>query len=438
LFFLVSLLSHHVLSALPNYTGQYSVGTIDVEVPVSDPRNVTDTTLKATGQAAFQLQTVLFSLYYPIPSNQNSSKAPHFWLPRPISLVADGIAKTTGGGVDPAFILGALTTLAGNLTIPAKVDVSLLGGSAQFPILMFSPGDGSLGTWYSNWAGEMASRGSVVAALQHRDGSSPATQVMIKGHPTQNVTALTVDDISPSMNNTQFKLRQLQMRQAELEAAIIVVQNINNGSGAAVTAANSRGEGQGLYLWKNRLDMQHMIVSGHSFGSNLALQSLKGAPSTAIPANASINFDPGKDSGPLNTDVSVPTVIMDSEEWSSIPTEFYGQQHFDVVKDITLGSLKQNNESWFMTLLGTSHVSITDAPLITTSLLSFFTNFTSKIPISPSAALANYVSVSNDFVGAVVNGSRMGELARSASYPEFKIIPNGTILTSPWEIHVAP
>jgi platelet-activating factor acetylhydrolase len=111
------------------------------------------------------------------------------------------------------------------------------------------------------------------------------------------------------MNATEFKLRQLAFREAELKEIIKVLQKINNGDGETVFHNSSRGEGQDLKNWKNRLDFAHMIVSGHSLGSNLAvgwsaidatiqltyfyqLQALKGAPSSDIPATGSIVFDP--------------------------------------------------------------------------------------------------------------------------------------------------
>lgn len=168
---------------------------------------------------------------------------------------------------------------------------------------------------------------------------------------------------SPAMNNTEFQLRKLQMRQAELEEAIKVVQSINSGNGKAVAQNNTRGEGQTLSGWNDRLDLGNMIIAGHSLGSNLALQAVKGAPSTAVPANASLNFDPGKDSGPLNTDVTVPLAIIDSEEWSGTPTNFFGQQHFDVVKGIAQNALAKNNKSWFMSLR-TSYLFISSIPFI--------------------------------------------------------------------------
>lgn len=50
---------------LPPYTGKHDVGTIDLEVPVNPPRRVDETINTETGEPAFQVDTVLFSIFYP-------------------------------------------------------------------------------------------------------------------------------------------------------------------------------------------------------------------------------------------------------------------------------------------------------------------------------------------------------------------------------------
>jgi platelet-activating factor acetylhydrolase len=51
-------------SSLPPYSGDYDVGTIDIEAPCT-PRRIGDYSYKETGGAAFELETVLFSVFYP-------------------------------------------------------------------------------------------------------------------------------------------------------------------------------------------------------------------------------------------------------------------------------------------------------------------------------------------------------------------------------------
>jgi platelet-activating factor acetylhydrolase len=50
-----------------------------------------------------------------------------------------------------------------------------------------------------------------------------------------------------------------------------VLKSINNGDGDSVRRASSRGEGATLSGWKGVLDFDHLIMSGHSFGTNAAV-----------------------------------------------------------------------------------------------------------------------------------------------------------------------
>ena len=163
----------------------------------------------------------------------------------------------------------------------------------------------------------------------------------------------------PMMSATDFHQRQLEMRQAELTETTRVLNVLNSGNATEIFSNNSKGEGQTLLKWSGRLDLTNIIIAGQSFGGNSVLRYLV-EPNPLLPAGAAAPYDPGKDSGPFpNTTVKVPILIPDSEEWSGVPTDFYGQQHFDVVKGIASGALNATGAGWFMTLLGTVHTSIT-------------------------------------------------------------------------------
>jgi platelet-activating factor acetylhydrolase len=162
-------------SNLPPYTGPFGVGVIDVESPAETPRNISTSLLKATGAPAFALETVLFSLYYPADRTARSSlrHRHHSWLSRPVSATAAGYARAAHADVfflRPLFSFG-LWLIAGGLTIPAEIDVpvsEVAAGQGGFPVVVFSHGTASSRTDYTQFCGELASRGVVVAAVEHR------------------------------------------------------------------------------------------------------------------------------------------------------------------------------------------------------------------------------------------------------------------------------
>jgi platelet-activating factor acetylhydrolase len=126
----------------------------------------------------------------------HSTKANHPWLPPPVDLIAQGFARFTNGSVDYQLVLIGLQSLAGGVTIPAQVDVPLYGNTTKFPVLIFSHGDATIPTFYSQYCGELASRGNIVAVIEHRDGSGAGSVILMKDGTTRNVSYLTADQLS--------------------------------------------------------------------------------------------------------------------------------------------------------------------------------------------------------------------------------------------------
>lgn len=193
-------------TSLPPASGPYSVGSMEIEVPVEQPRTISR--IKRNGRHLLQLETVLFTLYYPAAFGSGAGPAPgggkkwsrETWLPRPRLETAKGYAKFAGIPDTISIGVFGVTTMLAKLRAyrnsppathwPPKGNSKRRGYKVKneqgpppegvhrppiFPLLMFSHGLGGSRTAYSSLCTEFASYGFVVCAVEHRDGSGPRT-----------------------------------------------------------------------------------------------------------------------------------------------------------------------------------------------------------------------------------------------------------------------
>lgn len=456
-------------SRLPAYTGPYDVGAVDIEVPLNQPRRVNDITFVRDGKPAFEVETVLFSLYYPT-SKQRSGGTRNgeklYWIPSPISATAKGYARFLG--MDNFIVRNLLT--AGlwlvspwGIPIPAQVGAPVLPlpsndgkedayayAGESLPVMIFTHGMLSSRTDYTSYLGELASRGIVVAALEHRDGSSPGSAIRRKGQSDKWRYCFSLKDLDTTtteeFDTAAFKEAQLSFREAEIEAAVTVLRALNTGDKGndndSIASQNARqptsaaSSSDFLAGFQDRLNTTTFLLGGHSYGGTGALRALRPSPTSSETFTGGLILDPGKSSGPLNADVSVPLLIIHSASWSAKHSVFFGRPHFDVVREIAEGvndrcaanpgniieeddkkkeeeKMEENQtcdaKAWFLTSMGTSHPSITDAPLLEPFLLSWTTGST----MDAQDGIGQYVDLTRDFVQYQQTKSRQGLLALS-------------------------
>lgn len=90
------------VKSLPTYTGPYSVGTMEIEVPARDPRTFSH--IKRDGRHVLELETVLMTIYYPaarethttLPPGKDKKWSRQLWLGRPRIEIAKGAWCMTG------------------------------------------------------------------------------------------------------------------------------------------------------------------------------------------------------------------------------------------------------------------------------------------------------------------------------------------------------
>lgn len=239
------------------------------------------------------------------------------------------------------------------------------------------------------------------------------------------------------MTLSDLKTAQLNFREAEIQETIKLFGRLNNGDGSDIINLKPHSPEESLPTFQNRLDLNAVTVAGHSYGATGVLQALKAAHRKDTPINGGIALDPGKASGPLNADIDVPLLVMQSGEWTEKQVDFYGQgPHFEVVKKI----VQNLKNGWFMTLTGTAHPSCTDAPLIVPWIMKMVLGTTEN----PKVALHEYIDVSVEFLDFLRTGKKKGMLkaeVTSANGPmgdaEKRVKVKGK-QGAGWEVHVVP
>ncbi|GAA6006437.1 hypothetical protein JCM10207_004935 [Rhodosporidiobolus poonsookiae] len=427
-----------VVKPLKPYTGPYSVATTDLELPVSSPSSFGHATLRKTGQPALQLDTILVTLFYPANPHRYGSGEKQHWVQRPLGETASGYARFLG---KPVFVVKSLFFLfARNVRLPVEGDRPLafkLDGKAapmagektdekarmahdstetlvgddmaqgEFPLVIFSHGLSGTRTTYSQWCGEIASRGYVVAAIEHRDGSGPISVVRLEDGKKRVVDYIKAEEHldfpapHPPVTALQFRSSQLRMRLAEVEEVLTLVRRLNDGEGAAIAAENRRkdygGEGVvGKWLagWKGRIAMDELVMAGHSFGGATTIQVLR-AGATHFPFVRGIALDPWADpippapsspslSSPTRTstrasdpaptaapsedgeksdvplDIKVPLLVINSESFT------LWKVHYKLVRGIV--EAIEGGKGWLMTMIGSIHTTFSDLPLLVPSM----------------------------------------------------------------------
>ncbi len=292
---------HFFRAPLPFYSGPYSVGIMDIEVPAREPRYFSE--IKRDHRHLLELETVLFSIFYPSGFGSGQGNSPEgekkwsrpTWLPRPRIEVAKGYGKFAGIPSWPSIGWFGITTAF--TKIPAYRNAKLAehwppeknareagyetkncAGAPppgepekpSFPLLIFSHGLGGTRTCYSTVCGEFASYGFVVVSMEHRDGSAPRTFINLPKAGDNEATGETdipdsdrrkgysrMDYVFPKDNaqdtmpgneqgvDTELRSAQIKLRLAEIEEAYHVMALIHDGHGEDVAKENLRDKNEG-------------------------------------------------------------------------------------------------------------------------------------------------------------------------------------------------
>ncbi|KAF2429373.1 hypothetical protein EJ08DRAFT_276627 [Tothia fuscella] len=262
----------------PKYTGPYSVGSVDVELPVDKLDSPSPAPVDA------DIGTVAFRIFY--PSDGNGSSRPVRWVPGPQRAHLSAYGRFLGAN---SIFSEAFSFLSQNLyytSIPAIRNAALLASptsSKRWPVMIFSHGLGGSRNAYSQVLGSIASHGVIVIASDHRDGSAPLSYVRATATSPAKLVDYEKYSHSPTPEVYAGRDRQLKTRLWELGLIHDGLLKIDEGHYPENLDPNSTSTWKKdfndvLKMFVGQLDVHRpgsITWAGHSFGATSTVQLLK-------------------------------------------------------------------------------------------------------------------------------------------------------------------
>lgn len=287
--------------AFTEYTGPYKVGTVDVEIPVSELESPAPAPDNATG-----IETVQFRIFYPAQSDAKGKRIT--WLPAPQRQHLSAYIQFLGIG---PVLAGAASFLPRHLhytTIPVIKNAPILEPNTpnkRWPTAIFSHGLGGSRNAYSQIAGSLASHGIVVICPEHRDGSAVASFVRIPSEQNryfiQNTRrAIPFNRIPHDATDEVHAARNAQIRIRLWELGLIHDAMLGIDKGVKLTNLNQSTPSLDQFV--NQLHVHvpgSIIFAGHSFGASTIVQFLKSVYHAHVPEVAAMKdplYTPALDS----------------------------------------------------------------------------------------------------------------------------------------------
>jgi predicted dienelactone hydrolase len=362
--------------AFPRPTGPDPVGTTVVQW--TDP----DLPEPATPDPADH-RTVVAQLWYPAgPVPDDAPRAQYLGrTPREARTVVDALAATFGL---PAFLIEG----AADAHTDAVPDTAPAQG--RFPVVLFSPGSNGVRGQDTAWAEELASRGYLVAGLDHLYDS--AAVVLDDGQVVDGRMTADYADAYASDDPTaahRLTTRYTEQRIADLASALTELTRLDTGTGPLA----------------GRIDTAHAAVTGHSFGGAAAVRTVAEDPRFA----AAVDLDGGL-GDPPTTPFDRPVLAVTSPEYYDTADNPEYAPGLDHVLDLA-------GPGYRVTVPGTTHLDFTDAPLWlppVPGLVSWSAR---------STAVATTAGVTADFLDHVLRGAPGDPAAGLATYGDLAVHP---------------
>ncbi|KAG4259450.1 hypothetical protein FPRO04_07985 [Fusarium proliferatum] len=307
------------IPAFPEYTGPYKVGTVDVEIPISELEAPS-----AAPEGVDQIHTVQYRMFYPaVPESHEKHIS---WLPNPQRQHLVAYTKFLGIGPMLAEFLSFLPRHLHYTTIPAHKNAKLLESSTEnkrWPTMIFSHGLGGCRNSYSYIAGSLASHGIVVICPEHRDGSAVASFIRVPEKQNGTITSngrihVPYEKISHDVSPEVYQAREAQLRIRCWELGMIHQAMLAVDNGTQLTNLNRSTPSLDQFIGRyNIQDPGSIIFAGHSFGAATMTQFLKSTYYADVQEVAAMEkpiFVPAEGSD-IRKQVTEKTLIMLLDMW---------------------------------------------------------------------------------------------------------------------------
>ncbi|KAI9726666.1 MAG: hypothetical protein M1834_008979 [Cirrosporium novae-zelandiae] len=258
------------IPSFPSYTGPYKVGSVDLEIPISDltsPSASPDPTIS----------TIQCRIFYPCEPVSSRSV---YWLPEPQRDYVRSYMRFLGIGRWTSELLSFLSWQLYHIEIPVLENAKLLpppAESQRWPVMVFSHGLGGTRNSYSHIVGSLASHGLVVIATEHRDGSVPITFIQdIEGNIEKPVEYKIMAH-TKTKKVMDARNEQLKIRLWELGLVHSILLELDAGK-PLENFALDRFSDLKLSMFKGKLGVHEpgsIIWAGHSFGAVTTVQFTK-------------------------------------------------------------------------------------------------------------------------------------------------------------------
>ncbi len=190
----------------------------------------------------------------------------------------------------------------------------------------------------------------------------------------------------PSEREVDLRRDQIEMRHAEIEETLYVLNEINQGrgyeivqrstrnlgtklAGHSASATNARLPGNSVLKaerpledWKGKLDLEFPTLCGHSFGGATVLELMRKPNPFPMRdrlrslGRASTRSSQGRRRGQRTNRQAV--YVLNSESFT------VWEEHFDKLKRICLDARKMSSRGWLLTLTGSKHTDFSDYPFL--------------------------------------------------------------------------